>query len=578
VNAPRSRAPRRARDESGAVAIMFALLAVVLMGAAALGVDFASQVNERQKLQDAMDAGAQAGAFQLPTNAARSLLDANSFAKVTDANATPDVDYYCVAASVASGSLRVLDTTQIPSVCNPASGKIGSTYTGIRCNSRVCSIPCKPSVGDICNTIRLTDSEQVPFTFARALGIASGGTGATQSVACKGSCGTIPPNPLDVTVVADRTGSMSATDVSSMITGIKSMLKVMTPSQQYVSLGSIGRASSTAPSTCKSSPSTSASTGPWIPTPFTTGYLNSAGTDVNTNSQLVKDISCLTNASSTGTALASPFKAAARYLLGSAVGASNNLTSLPVRNTGTPRKVLIFETDGQPNESPATAGTTSLSSSSDVFSNSADSATSTSTVGPVPVPVTVTTTTGSGSTMVTVHTTTTYNTSTTTTTHTYDGGQNACTNLKNVATNAKTAGILVVTIAYNLSGVTCDANNPALPASTSSTVDGPVTTVSNVLSGKVRTIQQTATRTITNVVWTDPPGEAVTGVLAGVASPTPDGTASSNNTDCGTTAGRNAENSDGDYFFCAATGTDMAPIFKTALSQASSGIRLMRLP
>ena len=63
---------RRRRDESGAVAIMFALLATVLMGMAALGVDLASQVNERQKLQDAMDAGAQAGAYQLPNNAAKS--------------------------------------------------------------------------------------------------------------------------------------------------------------------------------------------------------------------------------------------------------------------------------------------------------------------------------------------------------------------------------------------------------------------------------------------------------------------------------------------------------------------------
>ena len=43
-------------------------------------------------------------------------------------------------------------------------------------------------------------------------------------------------------------------------------------------------------------------------------------------------------------------------------------------------------------------------------------------------------------------------------------------------------------------------------------------------------------------------------------------------------AGRTAENGDGDYFFCAATGTDMAPIFKTALSQAGTGIKLIRLP
>jgi hypothetical protein len=568
----------RRRNESGAVAIMFAMLAALLMGVAALGVDFATQVNERQKLQDAMDAGAQAGAYQLPTNAAKSNSDALSFAKTADYQATPDVLYYCVVASAASGSTFVLDTTQIPSVCNPASAKVGTTYTGTRCNKSICSIPCTPASGDMCNTIRLSDDVDVPFTFARAIGIKKGSTGAVSSVACKGSCGTIPPNPLDVTVVADRTGSMSSTDVNSMITGIKAMLKVMTPSQQYVSLGSIGRASSTAPSSCKSSPSTSTTTGPWIPTPFTTGYLNAAGTDVNTSSQLIKDISCLTTASSTGTSLAAPMKAAARYLLGSAVGGSNNLTSLPARNTGTPKKVLIFETDGQPNETASTGGTAALTSSTDLFSNSADYDTSTSTTGPVPNLVTTTTTTGFGTSKITINTNTTYNTTTQTTTHTYDGGQTACNNLRSVATNAKAAGILVVAIAYNLSGVTCDENNPTPPASTSSTVDGAINVVSNVLSGNIRTITQTVTRKITNVVWSAPTGENVTGVLASVASPTSSGLASSNNNDCGTTAGRATENSDGDYFFCAASGTDMAPIFKTALSQASAGIKLIRLP
>lgn len=569
---------RTRRNEGGAIAIMFAMLALVLMGIAALGVDFASQVNERQKLQDAVDAGAQAGAYQLPDNAAKSLADAKAFAAAADSGADPTVEYYCIVGSVASGSLWALDVSQIPSVCNPASHKVGSSYTGLRCGPKICSIPCSPTLGDKCNTIRLVAAKEVPFTFARALGIAQGGTGALDAVACKGSCGTIPPNPMDVAVVADRTGSMSSTDVNAMIAGIKGMLKVMTPSQQYVALGSIGRASSSAPSSCKSSPSSSATTGPWIPTPFTTGYLNSAGTDVNTSSQLVKDISCLTSSSSTGTSLAAPMKAAARYLLGSLVGSSNNLTSLPARNTGTPRKVLIFETDGQPNESAPTGGSASLTTSSDLFSNNASYSTLTSSVGPVPNLVTTTTTTGVGSLKITINTNTTYNTTTVTTTNTYNGGQNACNNLKSVAANAKAAGILVVTIAYNLSGVTCDANNPNPPAPTSTTVDGPITVVSDVLSGKIRTINQTVDRTITNVVWTDTVGANVTGVLAEVASPTTSGVASSNNNDCGTVAGRTAENTDGDYFFCAASGTDMSPIFKTALSQVGAGIKLIRLP
>ena len=41
---------------------------------------------------------------------------------------------------------------------------------------------------------------------------------------------------------------------------------------------------------------------------------------------------------------------------------------------------------------------------------------------------------------------------------------------------------------------------------------------------------------------------------------------------------RDAENADGDYLFCGASGTDMAPIFRTALTQASKGIKLVRLP
>ena len=54
-----------------------------------------------------------------------------------------------------------------------------------------------------------------------------------------------------------------------------------------------------------------------------------------------------------GTTLAAPMKAAAKYLLGLT---ANNLGNLPAR-TPTPRKVIIFETDGQPNERQPTAAT-----------------------------------------------------------------------------------------------------------------------------------------------------------------------------------------------------------------------------
>ena len=64
--------------------------------------------------------------------------------------------------------------------------------------------------------------------------------------------------------------------------------------------------------------------------------------------------------------------------------------------------------------------------------------------------------------------------------------------------------------------------------------------------------------------------------LAQAASPA-NGLPSAAESDCSTVALRDAENADGDYLFCGASGTDMAPIFRTALTQASKGIKLVRL-
>ena len=92
-----------------------------------------------------------------------------------------------------------------------------------------------------CNTIRVFQGRTVDFSFAPAGGIQQGSTGNVVSVACKGPCGTIAPNPMDVAIVADRTGSMDPADLIAMRDGIKGMLQVMTPEQQYVALGTIGR-------------------------------------------------------------------------------------------------------------------------------------------------------------------------------------------------------------------------------------------------------------------------------------------------------------------------------------------------
>ena len=50
------------------------------------------------------------------------------------------------------------------------------------------------------------------------------------------------------------------------------------------------------------------------------------------------------------------------------------------------------------------------------------------------------------------------------------------------------------------------------------------------------------------------------------------------NNHCSTATERSAENSDGDFYFCAATGDALGPVFITALSQVTSGIKLINLP
>ena len=61
----RLRLPDRGeRGERGAIAVITALLAVVFLAVAALGVDITTQVNERQKLHDTIDAAALAGAYR----------------------------------------------------------------------------------------------------------------------------------------------------------------------------------------------------------------------------------------------------------------------------------------------------------------------------------------------------------------------------------------------------------------------------------------------------------------------------------------------------------------------------------
>jgi Flp pilus assembly protein TadG len=456
--------------EQGAIAVLVAILVVVLFGCAAYAVDISNKVAQRERLQNTLDAAVLAGVHELPDMTKANAAVA-SFVTLNDPTVTaPTPTYWCIVAATATTPPAV-DTTQIPSVCNPgAAPYTAAHFPGLVCTATLCYIPCTVALGCTApNAMALSKSRNVPFLFSGPIGQGNGTTGSVSSAACRGSCGAAVPNPMNVVVVGDRTGSMSTADRNAMVAAIKSMLGIMNPTIQYVSLGTIGKSLST--SGCITAPASSSSTvgAKWIPTTFSNTYLSSPTTD-----QVIKGLNCLSQSGS-GTDLASPMKAAARYLLGYD---ANNLSSLPVR-TGTPRNAIIFETDGQPNEDND-PGSTTLSVAGDIGNTN---------------------------------------------------GAIACSNFATVATNAKAAGILIATIGFGAAAT------------------------------------QDCTGSNSHATY-----------LAAAASPNSSGVASTANTDCNTAAGRTAENTDGDLYFCAAVGADMQAIFATAISTLSGNSKLIKLP
>ncbi len=361
-----------------------------------------------------------------------------------------------------------------------------------------------------CNAIRVFQGRAVPFGFAKAGGIPEGSTGNLVSVACKGSCGTVAPNPMDVAVVADRTRSMSSNDVNEMVDGIRGMLREMTrdPAVRLAGGDRPQRAHDGLPVRqlrqrgADLSRAPTGTSGRWLPISFSDDYVDGGGNlrRLERAGQGPRSASSSSPTRAQGTSLAAPMKAASRYLLG---WDANNLASMPQRDNPA-TKVMIFETDGQPNETEPTGGTTSLNSAGDVFSNRNDTA----------PPVTTTqsdSTSASGGVTTVTHRRTV--------THTYIGGAQACANLINVAQQAKAQGILVIVIAYNLTGKKCndyDGGNPSSTSTSSSqTVDGPEPVVKNAWGQVVKKYQTTTTTVKTKSALTS----SVLDVMATAASP-----------------------------------------------------------
>lgn len=483
-------------NERGVSAVLVALLLVVLFAGAAVAYDLSNLVSHRQDLQNRLDTAAHAGAAILPDRPAEAVKTAESMMKAFNPQINPKVELFCIVAS--TGATRKILDGQIPQVCNPGPANVALA----KCTEKTCVMPCPADNSFRCNTARVGAAEVVPYAIAPVIGLTEGTTGGLLSTACNGSCGEVGPNAMDVVVVADRTLSMSEYDLSAMKGGINAMLKTMTPELQYVALATIHRSDPN--DGCENS--YSASSGPWLASKFSNNYLNPGATgarQLNSSSDLVQKVSCIKRPTSSGrnhgTHLAAAMKGAA-----DALNSPSAVSNLPKRNSKV-QKVILFETDGIPDETMPSAPATSSNPAGGPqhlapwsWQSSWERAT---------------------------------------------GGVAGCQRLTEVAKNAKDSGILIITIGYG------DAARQKC----------------NLVSREpLRTDGETK--------------DMAKNYLAAAASPGLDGQPSKADTDCTTAAGVKRENTDGDYFYCAADASQLAPIFESAITQVRKGIRFIDLP
>ncbi len=376
----------RTERQQGQAIVLFALMLVVILGFAAVVVDLGVLRNNRQILQNTMDAAALAGGTDLPVQGATA-----ETALITLINTTVQADFpglplptvanggiqfKCLIGANASGQA---DLNQITAgVCNP-SGTLGraplvTDFTGAGSTRTSICDPSKQynSVYDKCNVVIVTANETTKYGFAPVLGVGSGNTGAIQSAACNGPCGSSVNVPTDLVVIMDRTASMSDADVANTVTAAEAILTVYQPLYQRVALGLIGPSTSPACtgvisgvnvtavqlSSGQPNPDTVNTTdvNEWIPVglsgtdsgspaPTYKEAYSTAGVLASTSSShLVAALSCYKHPGGAGTDLGTPLLMAKSVL------------DADTRSGVT--KGIILETDGQPdNASSATPAT-----------------------------------------------------------------------------------------------------------------------------------------------------------------------------------------------------------------------------
>ena len=224
---------RRVENDDGAILVLSAVLLIVLFALAALAVDITLKSTDRQHLWNSSDAAALAGASQLPDGLSAES-EATTYALANDVDLAGNLitTFRCLVSDRDNNGSP--DFGEVPGACDPGPDVPASGPPWV-CANGICTAPCVPADGDVCNTIVLETEKTTDFAFAPAIGIDQGTTDIV-SAACRGSCGVGLTGPIDIILITDRSGSMSSADMDKVERASLAMLDFFDPAQQHVGL------------------------------------------------------------------------------------------------------------------------------------------------------------------------------------------------------------------------------------------------------------------------------------------------------------------------------------------------------
>lgn len=237
--------------ERGQIIVLFALVFVLICVFGALVIDAGLLRNDRQRLANALDAGALAGASMLPVDGSVSgweaiLDEIEDRISATFPGLVRGTDY-TVSFRCLIGiddNDRAATSRDIPTVCSPH-GALGIARSAtpnpddfIGAGPTRSSV-CDPALDDVCNVVEIRGAVDTNFFLAPVIGIDEGNTGTVVSAACNGPCGEAPAVPIDVVLIIDRTGSMAG-DENNLRNGARAVLEAYDPAIQHVALGMLG--------------------------------------------------------------------------------------------------------------------------------------------------------------------------------------------------------------------------------------------------------------------------------------------------------------------------------------------------